>query len=75
VAVSGAANSVPRPWPWMKKLHSSLDGCQWISRRAPGFTVTRAAEKLEAMGKVNGSTILTLPPGTSCAGCSEKWYE
>jgi hypothetical protein len=59
----------------MKKVHSSLLGCQWISRIPPGLTVTTAAEKLLAMGKVTGSTILTDPPATSWAGCSEKWYE
>ena len=61
--------------PATKKFHSSEVGCQWISRIAPGLTVTTAAEKRLAIGNVVGSRILTLPPTALCVGaCLERWY-
>lgn len=55
---------VMRAEPARKKFHSSDVRCQCSSRMAPGWMVTRAAAKLEAMGKVVVSMIFTEPPGT-----------
>src|ERR1700744_4992864 len=52
-----ALNTPMRPSPLIQYCHSSAFGCQCISRMAPGWSVTRAAEGVvEALNVVLSTT-------------------
>ena len=44
------------------RLRGLTFGCQWSSRRPPGFSVTIADAMVVAIGKLRESTTLTEPP-------------
>src|SRR3982074_3604567 len=56
------------PLPLIQYCHSSALGCQCISRRPPGRTVTSAAATVVETVKLRLSAIRTEPPFVSRAG-------
>src|SRR6202048_3039466 len=59
------------PLPLIQYCHSSALGCQCISRRPPGRTVTSAAAIVVETVKLRLSAIRTEPPLVSRAGAPD----
>src|SRR5271165_5252872 len=61
IAAGPVLKMVVRAVPWRKYAHSSAFGCQCMSRRPPGFNVTRVAAIVFDTRKLLLSAIRTVP--------------
>src|SRR5215472_17514346 len=73
IAAGPVLKTVTRAAPLIKYAHSSAFGCQCISRRPPGFTVTRVAAIVFETRKLLLSAVCTVPLFVSrFGGLSER---
>src|ERR1700726_3756560 len=70
-AFGPVSKTVICPLPLIQYCHSSAFGCQCISRKPPGCTVTSAAAIVVETVKLRLSAIRTEPPLVSRAGAPD----